>query len=269
MTRSARLRPLLAISTLLALAASAVASAAAPKPKAAPNLAIAQVSRMDTPWWHRRFADKQAEIAAGQYDVVWLGDSITQNWERTGPEPWRDFAPVWQHYYGDRHAINLGFKGDSTCHVLWRLAHGELDFRKPPRLFVVMIGANNFGHVHTDAVQTYPGIARIVDAIHARFPTTQVLLLEVLPSIRSAWISANTSQLNGMLESDIRRGRPWLHVQDVGAAVGGPGAPDRSRFLDPHLTPPDPPLHPTAAAQQDIARMIEPTVAAILGDHRH
>lgn len=263
MTRSTRIRPLLAITTLLALSAPAIA------PAATANLAVEQVSRMDTPWWHHRFADKQAEIANGQFDVVWLGDSITQNWERNGPEPWRDFAPVWQHYYGDRHAINLGFKGDSTCHVLWRLAHGELDFRKPPRLFILMIGANNFGHVHIDAAHTYPGITRIVDTIHARFPTTQVLVLKVLPSIRSPWISANTRQLNGMLETDIRQNRPWLHLLDVGSAVEANGAPDRSRFLDPHLTPPDPPLHPTAAAQQDIARMIEPTVATILGDHRH
>lgn len=261
MTRS--LRPLLAITALLALAAPAAA------PAATANLAVEQVSRMDTPWWHQRFAEKQAAIASGRYDLVWLGDSITQNWERNGPEPWRDFAPVWQHYYGDRHAINLGFKGDSTCHVLWRLAHGELDFRTPPRLFVVMIGANNFGHVHTDAAHTYPGITRIADAIHARFPTTQVLLLEVLPSIRSAWVSANTRQLNSMLAADIRRGRPWLHLQDAGAAVEANGAPDPSRFLDPHLTPPDPPLHPTAAAQQEIARIIEPSVATILGDHRH
>lgn len=62
-----------------------------------PNLAVQPVSRMDTPWWRQRFADKQAEIAHGRFDLVWLGDSITQNWERTGPEPWRQFAPVWQH----------------------------------------------------------------------------------------------------------------------------------------------------------------------------
>jgi lysophospholipase L1-like esterase len=230
------------------------------------NLAVQQVSRMETPWWQQRFLEKQADMAHGRFDLVWLGDSITQNWERTGPEPWRDFAPVWQRYYGDRHAINLGFKGDSTCHVLWRLAHGELDFHTPPRLFIILIGANNFGHVHIDAAQTYPGVARIVDEVHGRFPTTQILLLEVLPSIRSAWITANTRRLNLMLRADIRRGRSWLHLVDVSAAVERDGAPDPARFLDPHLTPPDPPLHPTAMAQQDIARLIEPTVAAILGD---
>ncbi|WP_323991000.1 GDSL-type esterase/lipase family protein [Nguyenibacter sp. L1] len=250
--------PLLPLLALLGLGAAAPA-----------NLAVQPISRMDTPWWHQRFAEKQDEIAHGRYDLVWLGDSITQNWERRGPEDWRDFAPVWQHYYGDRHAINLGFKGDSTCHVLWRLAHGELEFRTAPRLFIVLIGANNFGHVHTDARQTYAGIVRIVDQIHARLPATQVLLLEVLPSIRSAWVSENTRTLNRMMLAEVRTGRPWLHLQDAGAALERDGAPDPGRFLDPRLVPPDPPLHPTTAAQQEIARLIEPTVAAILGDRPH
>ncbi|GBQ30399.1 acetylhydrolase [Gluconacetobacter azotocaptans] len=259
------MRPLLSVLPVLAL----LGLGAAPAHAIRANIAIQPVSRMDTPWWHQRFAEKQAAIAHGRFDVVWLGDSITQNWERNGPEAWRDFAPTWQRYYGDRHAINLGFKGDSTCHVLWRLAHGELDFRTPPRLFIVLIGANNFGHVHTDAGLTYPGIVRIVDTIHARFPSSRVLLLGVLPSIRSAWITANTQQLNRTLHDDIGRGRPWLRYMDAGATVERDGAPDRSRFLDPHLTPPDPPLHPTAPAQEAIARMIEPAVADALGDHRH
>ena len=65
--------------------------------------------------------EKLAEIRRGPVELVFLGDSITQDWERTGPEPWRDFRPAWNRFYGDRHAVNLGFIGDATSHLLWRI----------------------------------------------------------------------------------------------------------------------------------------------------
>jgi hypothetical protein len=44
------------------------------------------------------------------------------------------------------------------------------------------------------------------------------------------------------------------------------GQVDRTQFFDDQLTPPNPPLHPTAQAQARLAEAIEPTVAAMLGD---
>ena len=32
---------------------------------------------------------------------------------------WQDFQPAWQRFYGDRHAVNLGFNGDTTASLLW------------------------------------------------------------------------------------------------------------------------------------------------------
>jgi hypothetical protein len=56
---------------------------------------------------------------------------------------------------------------------------------------------------------------------------------------------------------------------DVGHLFMRDGKIDRDAFLDPLLTPPDPPLHPTAATQARIAAAIEPTLAAMLGDAPH
>jgi len=232
------------------------------------NLAATPISRMDLPWWHARFIEKQAELHRGPVDLVWLGDSITQNWEKAGPEPWRDFAPIWQRFYGDRHAVNLGFKGDSTCHLLWRLQHGELDAIHP-RLAILLIGANNFGHVHTGADQTYDGILAILDTIHRRSPETRVLLLGVLPSIRSAWVDTNTERLDDRLRHQIAAARPYVTYRDVGTIFRAAGRVDASKFLDPRLKPPDPPLHPTAQSAEQIAASIEPDVARIMGDRLH
>ena len=53
---------------------------------------------------------------------------------------------------------------------------------------------------------------------------------------------------------------------DLAALFLRDGQVDRTQFLDDHLVPPDPPLHPTAQAQARIAEAIEPIVAAAMGD---
>lgn len=249
--------------TLLGLCAGAAPGIAAPQ-----NIAVVPISRLDQPWWRARFDEKQVELHRQPVDLLWLGDSITQNWEVDGPQPWRTFAPIWQRFYGDRHAVNLGFKGDSTCHLLWRLRHGELD-GITPRAVILLIGANNFGHIHTDAEQTGAGIEVVLDEIHQHLPQTKVLLLGVLPSIRSAWVSENTARLNSNLRQSIASSRPYVTYVDVSGLFLRDGRVDPARFLDPHLTPPDPPLHPTAQAQESLALALEPDVARMLGDRQH
>ena len=232
------------------------------------NIAVLPVSRMTEPWWRQRFDEKRNELRGQPVDLLWLGDSITQDWERDGPEPWLRFAPIWHRFYGDRHAVNLGFKGDSTCHLLWRLRHGELD-GITPRAAIVLIGANNFGHIHTNASETEAGIEAVLDEIHRRTPQTHVLLLAVLPSIRSRWVTENTEHLNAALRRDIEVGRPYVTFRDVGNLVMRNGKVDADAFLDIHLVPPDPPLHPTAQVQATIAAAIESDVAHMLGDRIH
>ena len=60
--------------------------------------------------------------APARWISLWLGDSITQDFEHAGPEPWRNFQPVWQRFYAATGTpINLGFNGDATAHLLWRI----------------------------------------------------------------------------------------------------------------------------------------------------
>ena len=232
------------------------------------NIAVLPVSRMTEQWWRQRFNEKQDELRGQPVDLLWIGDSITQDWERDGPQPWLRFAPIWRRFYGDRHAVNLGFKGDSTCHLLWRLRHGELD-GIAPRAAIVLIGANNFGHIHTDAAETEAGIEAVLDEIHHRTPQTHILLLAVLPSIRSPWVTENTEHLDAALRRDIGGGRPYVTFRDVGYLMMRNNRINPDAFVDPHLVPPDPPLHPTAQVQAAIAAAIEPDVAYMLDDHVH
>ncbi len=247
--------PVFAALGIFLLAASALPPAAIP------------YSRMDLPWWRARFVAKQAELRgrAGHVDLVWLGDSITQDFELAGPEPWRDFRPVWDRFYGGRNALNLGFKGDATAHLLWRITHGETDGISP-KLAIILIGANNFGHLRWPAGPTLTGIETIVATLHQRWPRTHLLLIGVLPSIRNAWVDANTTELNQALAARYGSGTDkLLRFFDPTALFLKNGRVDAGAFLDPQLTPPDPPLHPRAQTQARLAAAIEPMVAAVLG----
>ena len=222
-------------------------------------------SRMELPWWKQRFEEKQIELRK-RVDLVWLGDSITQDFEHTGPQDWNDFAPVWQRFYGDRHAVNLGFKGDATAHLLWRIEHGETD-GIAPRLAIILIGANNFGHLHWPATPTLQGIETIVSTLHQRLPNTKILLLSVLPSIRSAWVDENTALINHLLADRYGNGAdPLVTFTDLTSLFLKDGRVDKDAFLDGHLNPPDPPLHPTAQTQARIAAAIEPIVSHLMAD---
>ncbi len=202
--------------------------------------------------------------ARARSNLIWLGDSITQDWELEGPPEWRNFAPVWEEFYGDRHAVNLGFKGDNTAHLLWRMENGELEGIQP-KAAVVLIGANNMGRVHWNAEQTVAGIEAVVALLQRRLPATRILLIGVLPSVRSKYVTRTTNQINRALAERFPPGSPVVFT-DLGALFMRDGQVDRTQFLDDQLTPPDPPLHPTAQAQRRMAEAIEPTLAAMLGD---
>jgi len=227
-------------------------------------VAATPISRMDTPWWRTRHLNKLAELRRGPVNLIWLGDSITQDWELDGPEPSRTFSPIWQRFYGDRHAVNLGFKGDSTAHLLWRMGNGELDGIEP-KAAIVLIGANNLGRVHWNAEQTVAGITAVVADLRRRLPGTQVLLLGILPSVRSKWATRTTNAVNRTLADRFPRGDA-VTFMDLSALFLRGVEVDRTQFLDDLLTPPDPPLHPTAQAQRRIAEAIEPTLVRMLGD---
>jgi lysophospholipase L1-like esterase len=228
-------------------------------------LAATPISRMDLPWWKHRFVEKQRELRQERVDLVFYGDSITQDWERRGPPPWLEFQPIWQRLYGERHAVNLGFTGDTTASLLWRIEHGEAT-GIDPKAAVILIGANNMGRPHWSAADTVAGITEIIDQLRHRLPRTRLLLLSVLPSDRSAWITATTEEINRMLAARYGESEAEDVVYlDVTAVFMRNGRLDRDLFLDPKLNPREPALHPDALGQERMAEAIQPTLAALMG----
>lgn len=137
------------------------------------NPATTPVDRMGEDWWKQRHEACVERTKAADFDVAFLGDSITQGWEGAGKGQWeKDIAPL--------KAANFGFSGDRTEHVLWRLNHGELTEAKP-KLIVIMIGTNNIGHGSSNPDQAAEGVRAIVSKLRAETPTSKVLILATFP----------------------------------------------------------------------------------------
>ncbi len=126
-------------------------------------------------WWTPRHEQKLKEVKAlgKKSQIVFIGDSITQGWEKGG-------APVWDRYYKPMNGLALGFGGDRTENVLWRLLHGEVD-GIAPKVAVLMFGTNNTGHRQEDPKTTAAGIKRNIEELRRRLPDTKILLLAIFP----------------------------------------------------------------------------------------
>jgi beta-glucosidase len=120
---------------------------------------------------------QRAKESPGPCDIIFIGDSITQQWENSGRN-------VWEKYYGSRKALNFGVSGDRTQHALWRFENGQLDGLKP-KAAVVMIGTNNSNRDDNSAADILEGVQAVVAGLRQRLPDTRILLVAIFPRSRS------------------------------------------------------------------------------------
>ena len=183
--------------------------------------------------------------------LVFLGDSITQYWERQGRE-------VWEEFYGDRHALNFGVGMAQTGNLLWRIEAGHFDFIEP-RLIVLMIGTNNthFGG-HTPP-QIAAGVAAVIDALQTRLPETRILLLGIFPRGREVDDPrrGNNEAVNRLLASQADGDR--VIFRDISAAFLNPdGSVNRELMKDP--------VHLNARGYRAWSEAIEADISRLLGE---
>ena len=257
----ATLRLVLAL-VLASTVGGAAANAQTPAVQVA-NPAIAPTDRMKEAWWATRHDQILEQIKANpNVGLLLLGDSITQNYEKSSP-PDENFQPDWQRFYASRSALNAGFSGDRTEHVLWRLDHGEVDGIRP-RAVVLLIGTNNTAAGQT-AAETGLGIDAIVDKLRQKLPQAAIILLGILPSDVSEKKAAADREVNQYLahryESDAK-----VTYLDIGPAFFKDGKLDTSIFYDPRLPRPGKALHPDTVGQLMMAEAMEPTLTRLLQD---
>jgi len=121
-------------------------------------------------WW----VDRHNHIISSDFtnaDVIFLGDSITQQWEDQG-------VTIWEQYFGDINPVNMGFSGDKTQNLLWRINNGALDNVAPKTVFL-LIGTNN--SPFNTAEEIIAGIKANINAIHNKLPEAKITLLSIFP----------------------------------------------------------------------------------------
>ena len=120
----------------------------------------------------RRHAEFLDVAKAGNIDLLFVGDSITDWWRSRGRAVWdRTWAPL--------NAANFGIAGERVEQLLWRMQNGELEGFKA-KVIVLMIGTNNLRM--TPANQDIAdGIAFLCAEILKRQPQAKLLLLGIFP----------------------------------------------------------------------------------------
>ena len=144
---------------------------------------------------------------AGDVDLLFIGDSITDFWRTKGKAVWaKNFAPL--------KAANFGIGGDGLGGVLWRLQNGELEGIRP-KLVVLLIGTNN-SREKAEAIAS--GIKDIILEIQTRSPGTRILLHGIFP--RDGQPSAGSRSKFAQVNQILATSKLYLDVAIEGEPQG-------------------------------------------------
>jgi beta-glucosidase len=183
-----------------------------PAPKfARPSDAVTPAPRLQE-GWQKRVAEDLQKAQQGGFEVVFVGDSITQAWNGAGKE-------MWAEHWVPRKTINLGIGGDRTQHVLWRLDNGQLQALAGPqndvKVCVVMIGTNNSNGSDNTAEEIGAGIAAVVQRLRAGLPKAKVLLLDVFPRGEKPNAQRQKNAVASEFAADAFAGDPMVRRLDL------------------------------------------------------
>ena len=211
-----------------------------------PSPRVNEYSWMSISRWQEMHEEDVVIARQGDVDLLFLGDSITEEWP----------ASTWDSHFESYKAANFGVGGDRTENLRWRLlngASGKLD----PKVVVIMIGVNNFGHGDDPAEDVFLGVEAVIDDVKTLFGRAHIVLLGILPFGEQAntpdreRVTA-TNALIAELGQD-----PRVEYHDIGAAfleADGSISPEVMADF----------LHPTEKGYDIFAEQLDPILLDIL-----
>ena len=205
-------------------------------------------------WWFARQAEKIGQMSKGDIDLLMVGDSITHNFENE-----KVGLKVWEKYFVPLRAINLGFGGDRTEHVLWRLDHLPV-LKKAPKGAVLLIGTNNICWGSDTPKQAAEGVQAIARKLKDIYPDMEVLVLGVFPRRRNLDHPhrKEIGELNSYLPQLLKdmKGVKFLDI--------GPAFLDENGFLSEEMMPDT--THPSEKGHEIWAEAIMPELKRMLSE---
>ncbi len=223
-------------------------------PSAGPNPAAVPVEG----YGKKRHEEKLALVAKEKFDLIFIGNSITHNFEKS------EYQPVWNQFFAPRKALNLGTSGYRTENLIWNIQNGELDGQSP-KVVIVEIGTNNVDEKnyptrHT-AGQLAGGIETIVKLIREKLPDTKIIVLRCFPG---CYGGPNPTSHRLILErasdivSKLADGKHIFYCDVNHVFLNMNGSINHAMMGDW--------LHPTPAGAKAWAQAMEPLLSELMGD---
>jgi beta-glucosidase len=213
---------------------------------------VTQTAEWAVEWWSPRHEAVNEQLRKGNVDLLFIGDSITHGWENTGKE-------IWDAYYAPRNAVNMGFGGDRTQHVLWRLDHSNFE-GICPKLAVLMIGTNNSNGDDNTAEEIADGIITICQRLRTKLPRTKILLLAIFPRNPEPSAQRQKNAKASLLASRIADGN-MIYYLDINSSFL-----TDNKLLTKDIMPDY--LHPNKAGYKIWAQVMEPKIAQLMGERK-
>ena len=206
----------------------------------------------------KRHAEKVELIAKEKFDLIFIGNSITNNFEK--PE----YQPIWNQFFAPRKALNLGTSAYRTENLVWEIHNCGLE-QQSPKVVVLEIGTNNVDEKnyptrHT-AGQLAGGIETIVKLLREKLPDTKIIVLRCFPG---CYAGPNPTSHRAILErasdqvAKLADGKHIFYCDINQVFLNLDGSIMHDRMSDW--------LHPTPDGAKVWAQAMEPLLSELMGD---
>jgi lysophospholipase L1-like esterase len=155
--------------------------------------------------WIKVTNKKNRHLQKSDFDVVLIGDSITKGWDK--------YKTKLNIAFGKKRVLNLGFSADKIENMIWRLQHYDLS-KINPIVTVIMAGTNNTNGDEYSNEEILDGVKNLVALTRAKLPTTNIILMGILP--RGSQEQRNAIQ-NGLSEAPMNP--QWSRIVDINTGL--------------------------------------------------
>ncbi len=146
-------------------------------------------------------------------ELILIGNSILNSLDNS------DRTAVWEKYLYKYNTVNMGFSGDRTENVIWRLQNGEIDGISP-KVALLLIGTNNTDGNHYLSITQPKELAaatwKICEIIREKLPNTQILTLGIFPYGYKPNFRNNINKATNRIVSGFPAKDDHIHYLDIG-----------------------------------------------------
>jgi beta-lactamase regulating signal transducer with metallopeptidase domain/lysophospholipase L1-like esterase len=184
----------------------------------------------------KRHARYITQAAAGNIDIVFVGDSTVDFWryDNSGKPEWNNHSggkDEWDRTYAPLHAANFGVEGAHTGSVLWRLQHGELEGMKPKVVVLDPLGIADAANHGIAVPQIIAGNRAIIAEIRERQPQAKILVV-ALPRGQATNLYREVMK---PVDTDLAKlaDNKWVYYMDLHDRFLAPdGTVNRAQYAD-------------------------------------